>query len=157
KRRQRSAAGGAAGRRSALIVPSKRGNGPTRTAGREARRRIVEPLGGKTANASKFEHRVNETTTGSNAGETVAADGIHFPGVPDGHGLASRGVSAHAQRRRRGRGRYDGDGLRGEPGGQPPNASGPCQSRHVPSTAGAAGAYSERDRFRDPPDRHPDL
>src|SRR5208283_1388649 len=81
KRRQRSAAGGAAGRRSALIVPSKRGNGPTRTAGREARRRIVEPLGGKTANASKFEHRVNETTTGSTAGETVAADGIHFPGV----------------------------------------------------------------------------
>src|SRR4030081_2871262 len=38
KRRQRSAARRAAGSRSTLIVPSKRGNGPTRTAWRKARR-----------------------------------------------------------------------------------------------------------------------
>src|SRR5207249_3262820 len=63
KRRQRSAAGRTAGSRSALIVPAKRGHGTARTAWREARRRIVEPLEGKTANASKFESRVNETTT----------------------------------------------------------------------------------------------
>src|SRR5436853_267002 len=74
KRRQRSAAGGAAGSRSALVVPANRGNGAARTAGREARRRIGEPLEGKTAHASKCESRVNATTTANNAGETVAAD-----------------------------------------------------------------------------------
>src|SRR5581483_565828 len=78
KRRQRSAAGRTAGSRSALIVPTKRGNGATRTAGREARRRIVDPLEGKTAHASECESRVNETTTASNAGDAVAADGLHF-------------------------------------------------------------------------------
>src|SRR5436305_10709927 len=103
KRRQPSAARETAGSRSALIVPSKRGNGTTRTAGREARRLIVEPLEGKTAHASKCEPRVNETTAVSNAGATVAADGIHFPGAPDGQRLASRGVSAYSQRRCRGR------------------------------------------------------
>src|SRR6266542_1005799 len=45
-RRKRTAAS-----RSALIVPVKGGNGTSRTAWREARRRIVEPLLGKTANA----------------------------------------------------------------------------------------------------------
>src|SRR5207253_4199868 len=65
KRRQRSAAGGAAGSRSALVGPAKRGHGTARTAWREARRRIVEPWEGKTAQASKCEFRVNATTTGS--------------------------------------------------------------------------------------------
>ena len=35
----------------------------------------MEPLLAKTTNASKFECRVNETTTVSKAGETIAAGG----------------------------------------------------------------------------------
>src|SRR6516164_11829404 len=46
KRRQRSAAGWAAGSRSALIVPLKRGNSPRRTLGREAQRRPADPSAG---------------------------------------------------------------------------------------------------------------
>src|SRR5262249_25997732 len=132
--------------------------GPARTAWREARRRIVASLEGKTANASKFESRVNETTTISRAGETVATDGIHFPSVPDGHRLACRSVSAYPQRRGRGRGRTDGYGLRAGPGGQPPVASGPGQVWHVPGAAGAACAHPERRLdCRDTADRYPDL
>ena len=47
KRRKRSAAQRTAASRSALIVPEKGGNGTARTAWREARRRIMEPLLGR--------------------------------------------------------------------------------------------------------------
>ena len=46
KRRQRSAAGWAAGSRSALIVPLKQGNSPRRALGREAKRRPADPSTG---------------------------------------------------------------------------------------------------------------
>src|SRR6516162_2061672 len=46
QRRQRSAAGRAAGSRSALIVPPKQGNSPRRTLGREAERRPADPGAG---------------------------------------------------------------------------------------------------------------
>jgi hypothetical protein len=54
KRRQRSAAGWAAGRHSALIVPSKRGNSPRRTPWREARRQPADPTEGNRPNTSRF-------------------------------------------------------------------------------------------------------
>ena len=67
----------------------------------------MEPLLRNTANASKFDHRVNETGADSRVGETVAADGVHFAGLPDGHRLAERSLPAHPQGRGRGRGRHD--------------------------------------------------
>jgi hypothetical protein len=54
KRRQRSAAGRAAGSRSALIVPSKQGNSPRRTLGREARRRPADPGEGNMGSTSRL-------------------------------------------------------------------------------------------------------
>ena len=44
-----------------------------------------------------------------------------------------------------------------QPAGQPPVAAGPSQVRHVPGTAGAAGAYTERDGRRHPAHRDPDF
>src|SRR6516164_2947661 len=54
KRRQRSAAGRAAGSRSALIVPLKQGNSPRRTLWREARRRPAGSTEGHMLNTSRF-------------------------------------------------------------------------------------------------------
>jgi hypothetical protein len=54
KRRQRSAAGWAAGSRSASIVPSKRGNSPRRTPWREASRQSAGPTEGNMLNTSRF-------------------------------------------------------------------------------------------------------
>src|SRR6516225_1998330 len=54
KRRQRSAAGRAAGSRSALIVPLKRGNSPRRTPWREARRQSADSTEGNMPNTSRF-------------------------------------------------------------------------------------------------------
>ena len=54
KRRQRSAAGWAAGSRSALIVPMKQGNSPRRTLGREAKRRPADLIEGNMLNTSRF-------------------------------------------------------------------------------------------------------
>src|SRR5215469_1079518 len=54
KRRQRSAAGWAAGSRSALIVPWKQGNSPRRTLWREARRRPAGTTEGNMLNTSRF-------------------------------------------------------------------------------------------------------
>ena len=56
-RRQRSAAGRAAGGRSALRVPSKRGNSPRRTPWREARRQSADPTEGNRLNPSRFIRR----------------------------------------------------------------------------------------------------
>ena len=41
--------------------------------------------------------------------------------------------------------------------GQPPVSAGPSQVRHVPGTAGAASAYTERDGWRHPAHRDPDF
>ena len=57
---ERSAAGRVAGSRSVLIVLMKPGNGIRRTRWREAGRQIMGPLKGHIANASEFEHGVNE-------------------------------------------------------------------------------------------------
>src|SRR5262249_29908658 len=54
QRRRRSAAGRAAGRRSAGRVPRKRGNSPGRTPWREARRRPADPTEGNRPNPSRF-------------------------------------------------------------------------------------------------------
>ena len=53
KRRQRSAAGRAAGSRSASIVPPKQGNSPRRTLGREAKRRPADPSAGNRRGTSR--------------------------------------------------------------------------------------------------------
>ena len=49
----------------------------------------MEPFLRTTTEASKSDHRVTETGTDSSVGETIAADGIHFAGLPDGPGLAA--------------------------------------------------------------------
>jgi hypothetical protein len=54
KRRQRSAAGGAAGSRSALILPWKQGNSPRRTLWREAKRRPADPSEGNRWGTSRL-------------------------------------------------------------------------------------------------------
>jgi len=54
KRRQRSAAGRAAGSRSALIVPMKQGNSPQRTLWREAKCRPTDSIEGHRWNTSRF-------------------------------------------------------------------------------------------------------
>jgi hypothetical protein len=45
----------------------------------------MELLLGDTTNAWKFDKRIHETATDSRVGETLAVDGIHFPGLSDGH------------------------------------------------------------------------
>jgi hypothetical protein len=59
-RRQRSAAGRAAGSRSALIVPSKEGNSPWRTLWREAKRRPADSVEGNMLNTSWFSRMSTE-------------------------------------------------------------------------------------------------
>ncbi len=90
KRRKRSAAGRPAGSRSALIVPKKPGNSAREDPG-DGKRGIgnMDSLLGNTTNAWKFDERIHETATDSRTGETIAADGIHFAGLSDGHRLAA--------------------------------------------------------------------
>ena len=63
QRRRRSAAGRAAGSRSALRVPSKRGNSPRRTPWREARRQPAGSTEGNRPNPSRFDPPVHGTRT----------------------------------------------------------------------------------------------
>ncbi len=49
----------------------------------------MEPFLRNTTNASKFDDRVHETGTDSNVGETVAANGVHFAVLSDGHRLVT--------------------------------------------------------------------
>src|SRR5262249_54517891 len=148
-------AGRATGCHSALIVPSKLANGPRPEPAKGSEASDHGTLLRNTTNASKFDHRVHETGADSSVGETVAADGIHFAGLPDGHGLAERSVAAHAQGWCRGRGRGDRGRLRARPGGQPAASARPREVRHVPSTARAEGAHSERRLdYRDPSARN---
>src|SRR5262245_56265918 len=95
KRRQRSAAGWAAGGHSALIVPAKLANGPRPEPGEGSEASDHGTLLRNTANASQFDYRVHETGADSRAGETVAAEGVHFAGLPDGPRLAEGSVPAH--------------------------------------------------------------
>ena len=89
KRRKRSAAGGPAGSRSALIVPSKRGNNrPSGPRGGKRGIGIMDSLLGHTPDTWRFDERIHETATDSRAGETIAADGVHFAGLSDGRRLA---------------------------------------------------------------------
>ena len=60
KRRQRSAAGWAAGSRSALIVPLKQGNSPRRTLSREAKRQPADLTEGNMLNTSRFSRMSTE-------------------------------------------------------------------------------------------------
>jgi hypothetical protein len=154
KRRQRSTAGEAAGSRSALIVPQKRGNSIRGDPGEGSGASSYNTVGGKHGGDIGLRHRVHETTTDSNVGEAVAADGVHFLESPPRSGMAPRGISAYAQRRRGGCGRTNGRRVRGAPGGKPSVAFGAGEVRHVPGAAGPQGAYSERDGWRDPPDRN---
>src|SRR3954469_2306321 len=77
------------------------------------------PLLRNTANASKFDKRVNQTGADSNAGETIAADGLHVTGPPAGPRMAEGSVPAHPQGRCCGRGRSERGRIRTSPGGQP--------------------------------------
>ena len=65
KRRQRSAAGRAAGSRNALIVPLKQGNSPRRTLWRKAKRRPAESIEGNMSNTSRFDQHVTVTRSDS--------------------------------------------------------------------------------------------
>jgi len=60
KRRQRSAAGRAAGSRSALVVPTKQGNSPRRTLSREAKRRPADPRAGNRRGTSRLRNLSTE-------------------------------------------------------------------------------------------------
>ena len=60
KRRQRSAAGRAAGSRSALIIPMKQGNSPRRTLSREAKRQPADLTEGNMLNTSRFSRMSTE-------------------------------------------------------------------------------------------------
>src|ERR1700733_8203965 len=111
ERRQRSAAGRAAGSHSALIVPTKLANGPPPEPGEGSEASDHGSLLRNTTNASKFDHRVHETGADSDVGETIAADGVHFAGLPDGPGLAEGSVPALPSGRFRGRGRGDRGGV----------------------------------------------
>ena len=117
KRRQRSAARRAAGDRSALIVPLKRGN--------------PDPLGdpvegsdasgdntarGKHAGDIELRSRVNATTADSEAGEASPADGVHFAESLPRSGMAARGIRTHTERRCHGRRRAELVGVCGESG-----------------------------------------
>src|SRR5262249_34673774 len=115
KRRQRSAAGRAAGSHSALIVPANLANGPRPEPGEGSEASGHGTLLGNTTNASKFDHRVHETRADRSVGGTVAADGVHLAGLPDGPRLAEGSVPAHPQGRRRRRGRGDRGRLRAGP------------------------------------------
>ena len=72
----------------------------------------MEPLLRNTTNASKFDKRVHETETDSNVGETIAACGVHFAGLSDGHRLAERSVSTYPQGWSGGRGWNDRSRIR---------------------------------------------
>ncbi len=61
KRRQRSAAGWAAGSRNALIVPLKQGNSLRRTLWRKAKRRPADPVEGNMSSTSKLDPHVTVT------------------------------------------------------------------------------------------------
>ena len=61
KRRQRSAAGRAAGSRSALIVLLKQGNSPWRTLWRKAKRRPADPVEGNMSGTSRLDPHVTVT------------------------------------------------------------------------------------------------
>jgi hypothetical protein len=70
-RKQRSAAGRAAGNRSALIVPMKQGNSPRRTLWREAKRRPAGSTEGHMLNTSRFlcmSTALGQTATGTRRG-----------------------------------------------------------------------------------------
>src|ERR1700731_2319424 len=115
-------------------------------------------VGGKHDGCTETRGRVNATTTDSRASEAIPGNGIHFPGTPHGHGLDVRGLCAYPQGRRRRRGRTDGRGLCWRrPTAEAGRPSRPGQVRHVPSATRAAGAHTERNGPRDPPDRYPDF
>src|SRR5204863_9543441 len=101
------------------------------------------PLLRNTTNASKFGKRVNQTGADSNAGETIAADGLHITGSPAGPRMVEGSVSAHPQGRRCGRGRSNRGGIRTGSGGQPTATARPREIRHVPRSPRAASAHSE--------------
>src|SRR5271157_3129172 len=147
-----------AGSRSALIVPLKRGN--KRLCGPRGGKRGIgsmDSLLGNTTDTWRFDVRIHETATDSRVGETIAADGVHFAGLSDGHRMADSGLLPDPQGRGSGRGRTDLVRLREKPGGQPPVAPGPGEVWHVPSTTGAARVHSEGGLgYRDPPYRNPD-
>src|SRR5208283_3594779 len=103
----------------------------------------MDSLLGHTTDTWRFDVRITETATDSRDGETIAADGVHFAGLSDGHRLADSGLPPDPQGRGPGRGRTDLVRLREELGDQPSVAPGPGEVRHVPSTAGAARVYSQ--------------
>src|SRR5262249_24406057 len=75
KRRQRSAAGRAAGRHSALIVPAKLANGSRPEPGEGSEASDQGTLLRNTTNASKFDPRVHQTGADSRVGELFSDSG----------------------------------------------------------------------------------
>ena len=97
-------------------------------------RRSHEPLEGNMTGTSRPETVSTKQQRIAELAQERSGDGIHVPGPPHRHRLAA---SRPIQRTRKdgavGRGRTDGGGLRGEPGGQPP---GRCWTAPSPARTG---------------------
>ena len=156
KRRQRSAAGRAAGSRSASYYRRRGGTDPRDPA--EGRgRRAMGPLEGKMPGTPSPEtistrlQRIAELARQSpQVAFTTLAHHIDIDWLQE------------AYRRTRKDGAVGVDGQTAEeyaarPGGQPPVAAGPGQVRPLPGAARAAGAHPEGDRTGDPAHRDPDV
>ena len=147
--------GGMDGETSELfVVPTKQGNreGPCGGKG-EPEDGIV---GGKDGRELEPWNCLNETAADSGAGEATTADGAQ-PQSPHRRRVSPRGLPTDPQGWGGGRGRADGDGLRGEPGGESPVAAGSLRVGHVPRATGPAGAHPEGRQRQDAADRDPDL
>ena len=159
KRRQRSAAGGAAGSHSALIYlrswrtgPSPEPGGGKRGVGSWNRCWETRRMHRNSTNVSTKQERIAELAKQSpQMGFTSLA---HLMDIDWLQGS----LPAYPQGRRRGRGRSDRRRYEQNLEANLQVAARPGQVRHVPGSAGAAGAYSQgRLDDRDSPDRHPDV
>ena len=100
-------------------------------------------FGGKDGRTAEFGEHLNATRKAGGTGSDRAEAGTDDGGAPRRHGVAARGLPAHAQGRRGGCGRRDGGAVRGRPGREPVGTSRPVQVGPVPGAAGAAGAHPE--------------
>ena len=120
------------------IVPTKAGN-RTKGPGGGKRVPVHTTVGGKDGRPTDAEHRLNETSTDSNTGQTDARDGDALAVPPPRLRVAARSLAADPERRGRRRGRRDGGGVRDQPGCEPRPAARPSQVGRLPCPTGPAG------------------
>ena len=99
---------------------------------------------------------VHEPTTDSQFGEDETGDGAVLAAPRHRPELDEGGLSADPQRRCSRHRRHQGDGLRGEPGGQSAGPPRPHQVRPLPSAAGSPRVYPEGGRLATAA-RYPDV